>query len=66
VSPACWELGRELPALRPFFPAHLKEIVMRKALSVLALTGGTTTVALAADVPATTPHQLSPDPPSHR
>jgi hypothetical protein len=32
---------------------------MRKALSVLALTGGTTTVALAADVPATTPHQLS-------
>lgn len=32
---------------------------MRKALSVLALTGGTMTVALAADVPATTPHQLS-------
>ncbi len=36
---------------------------MRKTLTVLALaaalTGGTTTVALAADAPATTPHQLN-------
>jgi len=36
---------------------------MRKPLTVLALTaaltGGATTVALAADAPATTPHQLS-------
>ena len=36
---------------------------MRKTLTVLALTaaltGGATTVALAADAPATTPHQLS-------
>jgi MYXO-CTERM domain-containing protein len=37
--------------------------MMRKTLTVLALTaaltGGATTVALAADAPATTPHQLS-------
>ncbi len=36
---------------------------MRKTLTVLALTaaltGGATTVALAADAPVTTPHQLS-------
>jgi len=36
---------------------------MRKTLTVLALTaaltGGTTTVALAANAPATTPHQIS-------
>jgi len=36
---------------------------MRKTLTVLALTaaltGGTTTVALAADAPVTTPHQIS-------
>jgi len=36
---------------------------MRKTLTVLALTaaltGGATSVALAADAPATTPHQLS-------
>ena len=36
---------------------------MRKTLTVLALTaaltGGTTTVALAADAPATAPHQIS-------
>jgi len=36
---------------------------MRKTLTVLALTaaltGGTTTIALAAEAPATTPHQIS-------
>ena len=43
---------------------------MRKTLTVLALTaaltGGTTTVALAADAPATAPHRTAPDQPVRR